>query len=534
MTVPDIPLSSILASDILAQEALMLAYAAEIAPSANFDGGPLRDNVVVPSAILTAHIRTYLQYVEQRRSLLTLASQTNPDPAAVTEAASLYRLTAQSATPSQGSVAIVRNTNFSMVIPIGTQFTVNGVVYATTQTYVAKSEPALIQAATDLLISQVNVGQYQFSVPVQSTGSTVTIPPTKGTAMTVNLSISGLLSVSAASNFSAGTSAESASSLLGRVLTGVAAPSPATRSGIAALIADASIAAGIPAPTVSVVGVGDPELRPLSVGPWPIVTAGRSDIYIRPVGGPVHQTVITTCTYAGLDQTGVNGLWTVVIGSALVPGFYQVASAFLIPATGLNSTNLQLVTDTRPAPTGSINYGPNNGWVYSADQTAVLQFSSAVPASSVTVGSKQQINIDFIVPAGLQAATAAVLDSTMRGPVADLVVRAAIPCFTQVSLEISGSYDTGAAVAAVISAVEASKFSGRLTVARISAAVQAAIAGDIVTVGIFGKIRRPDGTMVYLTDSGSELTIPDDPLNGITEKTVAFYTSLTDVTITGV
>lgn len=532
MTVPDISLSAVLETDILAQEALTVAYAAEIAPNSDFSAGPLRDNVVVPAAILAAHIRTFLQYVEDRRSLLTLASQTNPDPAAVTEAASLYRLTAQTATPSQGSVAIVRNTNFSMVIPVGTQFTVNGVVYTTTQTYVAKSESALIQAPTDLLISQINIGQYQFTVPVQSVGTTVTIPPTKGTAMTVNLSIGGLLSVSAAGNFTAGTSAESAGSLLGRVLTGVAAPSPATRSGIASLISTASVAAGLPAPTVSVVGTGDPELRPLAVGPWPIITAGRSDIYVRPAGGPVHQTVITDCVYMGVDSTGLLGLWNVVIGNALVPGFYQVDAAYLIPAAGLNATNLQLVSDTRPTPTGNINYGPANGWVYSADQTAVLQFSSAIPALSVTVGSKKSISIDFVVPPGLQAATLAVLDSSLRGPVADLVVRAAIPCFVQVSLKISGTYDTGAAVAAVISAVEASKFNGRLTIARISAAVQAVIAGDIVTVGLFGTIRRPDGSSVYLFDQGSELTVPNDPVNGVTAKTVAFYASVTDVTIT--
>jgi len=126
----------------------------------------------------------------------------------------------------------------------------------------------------------------------------------------------------------------------------------------------------------------------------------------------------------------------------------------------------------------------------------------------------------------------------VRPPMSDVLAKAAVPCFTGVSMTLNvktGSpVDVPAVQAAVAAAVNALGFSGGVAASLIAQVVHDAVGPALVSItgtGLTGRVRRPDGTSVYLADP-SHLVAPDDPANMVTAQTVAFLLGATDVAIT--
>jgi hypothetical protein len=128
-------------------------------------------------------------------------------------------------------------------------------------------------------------------------------------------------------------------------------------------------------------------------------------------------------------------------------------------------------------------------------------------------------------------------DNRPRGT--DILVKAAVPCFTKISFQIRSETNdtfTAATIAeikqAVVDAVAAVGFSGQLHASIIDSAVHKYLSGRqaVSKIDMFGRIRRPNGTTAYLRDP-TVLTIPNDPARLVTGRTVAFLVSPDDVSV---
>ena len=117
------------------------------------------------------------------------------------------------------------------------------------------------------------------------------------------------------------------------------------------------------------------------------------------------------------------------------------------------------------------------------------------------------------------------------------MIKAPVPCFTQITLTINKSSgdpdpDVNAIKAAIVEEVNQTGFIGRLDGSHIVDLVHNFITNDIsvTALDMFGRVRRPDGSIQYLRDSDS-LVIPEQPDKMVTAKTVQFFSEVSDISI---
>ena len=128
-------------------------------------------------------------------------------------------------------------------------------------------------------------------------------------------------------------------------------------------------------------------------------------------------------------------------------------------------------------------------------------------------------------------------DNRPRGT--DILVKAAVPCFTKIEFQIRTETNesfTAAEITAikqsVVTAVFTVGFSGQLNASIIDSAVHKYLSGRqaVSKIDMFGRIRRPDGSTTYVRDP-STLTIPNDPARLVTGRTTAFLVGVDDVSV---
>jgi hypothetical protein len=87
----------------------------------------------------------------------------------------------------------------------------------------------------------------------------------------------------------------------------------------------------------------------------------------------------------------------------------------------------------------------------------------------------------------------------------------------------------------VATVVNASGFAGTLHASTVAAAVQPYLpAGAAIgPIDLFGRLRRPDGTIAYIRDPrGVAISIPEDPNHGVGARTTCFFLDPGDVAVT--
>ena len=88
---------------------------------------------------------------------------------------------------------------------------------------------------------------------------------------------------------------------------------------------------------------------------------------------------------------------------------------------------------------------------------------------------------------------------------------------------------------AIVKAVSAVGFSGQLHASLVTNAAQQFLTGRqaIGEIDMFGRIRRPDGTLTYVRNS-EILTIVADNERLVTGRTVSFLVGINDISISSV
>lgn len=510
------------------------ALVAEIHPTADLKGGPLRDLVVYPHAVLATSLRADLAaYLSARSLSLAAADPAGADPSVVDAILSNFLVTRSPASSASGEVVVVVSTDATVVVAAGAVFAAGASRYVTTRAYVAKAEPGLVVGAGDRLITRLTGGGYAFTVPVVASSAGASGYLKKDAALLPLSPPPGFVRAYAASDFAGAADAETTRALLARLPEAVSARCPANRAGAAALLRGAVDFAAL-----SVVGCGDAEMTRDRRPPFPAPSGGRVDWYVRTQRPLLRTGLDVTATLVGWDASG-DGVWQFSLGRDAAPGFYEVRN---VRPAGSDPASVAggyaVVSDERTLDFSDDDPAPDALGVvegaYSRYQAATVRFTA--PAVGLSAGATAAFRAEAVGQPSVAACQAAALDRATAVAGSDVLVRAAVPCFVSVSLRAhakdAAAVDPAAVASAVADAVNASGFAGTLYASDLLAAARSALGGAGVSgVDLFGRVRRPDGTDAYVR-SPEALEAPDEPSRCVSPRTVAFYCDPADVAVT--
>jgi hypothetical protein len=291
----------------------------------------------------------------------------------------------------------------------------------------------------------------------------------------------------------------------------------------------------------SVIGCGDPEQQRDQHSIFPISGGGKIDIYLQTT--PYAQEVDHTleATYVGEGTSGT--IWQVAIDRDKHPGFYEVSR--VAKPLDKASNGYAVVADVRSIDLSQAAYVPDVVYVtegvYSRYQTAIIRFEDTDTLSTgLTVNSSKAYYTVTTRGMSLIGDINDTLTSRDNRPrAADLLIKAAVPCFTKIAFEIRTENNDVVAdstitamKSAIVSAIANVGFSGQLHSSVIATAAHKFLTGRQAIGGIdmFGRIRRPDGSTAYIRDN-TLLTIPNDPTRLVTGRTTAFIVGEADISI---
>ena len=530
-----------LSPDLIAQkEEFLRTFLAESYPQLDLsEGRVLRDILIRPAAILHALVQTQADLLRQSQSMLAIS--TNPqlaDPALVDAVLSNYRIVRQPGGTAAGQVAIVINTLSTTTIQSKTNFTIGDLVFTAPRAFVGvtTAEAAAIDPTTQRQIFRRTDGTYAFIIDVVASAVGEQYNLKRNTAFEhVSPAPIGLIQAYAYQDFTAGADAQTNEDLVKLFEQGI---SPQVLSGRIQI--DSLMRATLPSILAdSIAGMGDAEMLRDRHNIFAISQGGKADIYSRTAPFPESRQFTITAT---LIDTNV-GTWQLPIGRDLFPGFYDV-EAILVAGTPLNQGSLEVT---------SVTYGldrtqSTNEFVpdiltltegrYSRYQTAVVQFLDLASAKGLALNATKEYQVYLRGMPGIDTLQAVVVDRGKKNPNADYLVRAPVPAFCTVSLEIqyvNDSYapDANAVKVAIVDMINSLNFAlGRLPASLIYDAVHSVIGtqGTLVVspIDMYAVIASPSGGTIPLR-SGNELVIPNLPQNGVTPRTTAFFISPSDI-----
>ena len=504
--------------------------------------GPFSDIVLYYQSLLEARRETVLNLYQSARSLLAITE--NPalaDPDLVDDALSNYRITRQAGAQASGEVTVMVNTDVTVVIGVGTIFTANGQQFQTTQTYTAKLEAAQINSSGDRLLTATADGNWAFTIDIQAVNIGSAGMLKKGTVVVPASLPPGYVTSFAANDFFGGLDAETNEALLQQLQLGVSAPLMGGRLNMQALLRNTPEFSRVV--NSSIIGMADAEMLRDKHTIFPIGMGGRVDWYVR-TQLPVYQLALTkTATLVEILPDG-NGLWQVSITRDDAPGFYEIDN--ILPA-GTTQTigTLAVQSDVRGmdvSPSASGGTVPDIASVleaaYTRFQTAVIQFEDSLTSlSGLAVGATANYTMTAKTQPLLADLQDLVSERAMQYPGADCLIKAPVPAFLTLSFTIykanaQGDPDTATIANALADAVNNVGFVGRLYASELTNVIYGfLLAGEnISAIEMLARIRKPDGSQATL-HSTEVLTVPADPANMTSDKTVQFFLDPADVII---
>ena len=508
-------------------------------PTADLKRGPTQDLVITIKAALDAATQENIDLVRQSSSLLEVSA--NPalgDADTVNRLLSNYGLTRKPAAAAAGTVAVIHTDLVPVIITPSVLFTVNGQQYQTTTTIAGRTSAAAVVGPGDVLIVPVGPN-WGLPVPVVAITPGAAGNARSGSAATLSQPPPKFLRAYAAGDIAGGADAETNAQLLARLQSGLAFKAWGNRGTV-----DATLREQFPELLAdSIIGFGDAEMLRDAHSLWPGHTGGRVDVYVRT--SPSWVTVTLGVTATLVSVSGTQGTWQAVLGRDQAAGTYEV-ERLLLPGSDPTAAGFPPTADVR-------------GLDLRADDTHTY-FPDLVTPAEGAYSRYQTVTVTFVdtvtnvaaQPPGTQAAYTAVLRTMpsvdaiqdylggreVRPPMSDVLARAAVPCYTGVSMTLNIRAGTPVSVsdvqAAVAAAVNGLGFAGSVAASFISQVVHDLVGPGLVSItgfGLTGRLRRPDGAIVYLSGTAS-LDAPNDPGHMVSARTVAFLLDAQDVAVT--
>ncbi|NDD52790.1 hypothetical protein EBZ39_02750 [bacterium] len=541
-----IEISSLSALDPVKVEqmvAKLTQYVQERHPEVELTRGVFHDLVLYFNAMLNAAIQENIDRVRQSQSLYAIAA--NPglaDDTIVDQVLSNFNLTRDTGVRAAGIITILFNLPTTTQIPAGTIFTINNLQFITQQITIAIPPGTTSSATGAKPMIEVGDGTYALNVQVVAVQPGAEGNVKRGATAITNFAINNTLSAFAAADFVGGRSALTNVDYIGKLAGGLTAKTIGSRASYAATIKAQPAFQTVR--HISILGCGDVEQQRDQHGLFPISGGGKIDIYIQ--SHTNAQAVNYTLPATFVRTSAAGSIWQVTVDKNVAPGFYDVARICKVAdSANLTKVGYQTVAINRGVNIIGENFVPDIKYAqestYTRYQTATIQFedTDTLTAGLVpnTTTAEYNVTLRAMPLIGEISDYMTSRDNRPRGT--DVLVKAAVPCFTQIGFQIlvdAGDTISDSVIASIkkeiVEAIGAVGFSGQLHASIIDSAAHKYLTGRqvISKIDMFGKILRPDGSYEYVRDA-NKLIVPNDPERLVTGRTTVFLTGEDDISI---
>jgi uncharacterized phage protein gp47/JayE len=529
------------AAKVQAMIATLSQLMAERHPEVELTRGVFHDLVLYFDGVLNAAIQENIDRVLQSNSLLKITE--TPDLAdvdIVDQVLSNYNIARDAGTPATGTVTIVFNADLRTEIASTVRLTPESgdIIFLPTDTFTVLPSNETPVNDNERKMIAVGDGTYAANITVAATEVGTAGNIKRNTLLTPNNVLNNVANIYANSDFIRGKDPSTNEEYLRKLSSGLASKTIGGRQNYVAAIMNEPEFSNIP--NLSILGCGDPEQQRDQHSLFPVSGGGKVDIYAQTNSYAQEREHLLEATYMGSTPAGTR--WQVIIGRDLAPGFYEV-SRIAEPAA-INNSGYAVLLDTRNVDFSDFDFVPDILYLpesaYTRYQTAVIQFENTdiQPNPTLIIGQTKKVysvtTVGLPLVAELQDHFSA-RDVRARGT--DVLVKAAVPCFTKISFEIRKSAseavpDLAGMKQAIVDAVAAVGFSGQLHASVIVSAAYKYLTGRqaLGAIDMFGRIRRPDGTTTYVRDN-TILRLPADNTRLVTGRTTAFLVGVDDISI---
>ena len=449
-----------------------------------------------------------------------LASATDTYNPIIDSLATNYNVARMSGSVASGYIKVTVSKNKTYNLPSGTVFVQPslGFNYITTLPYTINS--------TSVIPLTANNGVYSFTIPVVASSVGAGQQVGSGTQFTLlngNL-IPEFVTAVALGAFTGGADTETDKQLIARFQLGLTAKNLISPAAILATLQ--SMYASIK--TASVVGSMDAAQTRNSENPLGIRIPGAVDVYVR--NGMSIPTAVIKATGTSLG----GGAWTITVPQSAVPGFYSVLSVVANETDG-STTAIGKQNFTTTFGYDNSAFSPKNQINSATDARFSIYQTCQISVSNYTSTTNTAFTITVSYQPNVYDIQAKFLSDASRIPCADYLVKGVIPCNVSVNLAIKPA--KGATINVASLQTDIFNYINSLPVGEpvnASKIVSLCHAYNIdrveLPVLITGDILLPYSTTggTQRIESTDYLTIPDDPANGITTNTTAFFTNYFD------
>lgn len=513
-------------------------YMQERHPEVELTRGVFHDLVVYFNAVLNATVRENIDRVLASNSLLKISQ--NPalaDNDLVDQVLSNYNLARDAGTRASGDATIVLNSPVTTDIPATLTFSADDVTFRPTMTFTALPPDSIPATENERVMISVGDGTYAVNILIQAVAVGTIGNIRRGTTLVPDSVPNNMAAAFAAADFVNGRDPLANEDYIVKLADALASKTIGGRQSYAASIRGQAAFKDIP--HLSILGCGDPEQQRDQHSLLPVSGGGKVDIYVQSHTNAQEREYLLEATYVGQGANGT--LWQVVLGRDIAGGIYEITR--VAKPLDVTSTGYAIVEDIRGVDLTDLDFVPDivsfEEGAYSRFQTAVIRFEDTDTApTGLTVNvSKARYSVTTSGLPLIASVQDYLSDRDVRARAADVLVKAAVPCFTGISFSIrkeanTTTLDVAPIKKAIVAEIGKIGFSGQLHASVVSGVVHKYLTGRqaIGTIDMFGRIRRPDGQVSYVR-SNTLLEIPNDPQRLVTGRTTAFLVGVNDISI---
>lgn len=515
-------------------------------PDVELTRGVFHDLVLYFNSVLNTAVKENVDRVLQSRSLLQITQ--NPALAEnelVDHVLSNFNVTRNEGARAIGSVTFVFLLNARTTIASDVEFTTEAARFFPADTFVILPTGSKANQANERVMVDVGDGTYAVTLPFVAAAGGEESNIRRGTPFFANSIPGNISEVFAATDFVSGKNPASNEEYLKELDLGLTTATIGSRKSYEKFIRAQPAYKNIL--HCSVLGCGDAEQQRDQHSLFPVSGGGKIDIYVQATAAAQKVDHTFEATYVGIGENGT--IWQVAVPRDAHPGFYEISR--VVKSTDIDAIKddsikgYEVVSDQRGTDLAQITYVPDILYTiesaYTRYQTAIIRFEDSDTLSSgLTINqSKAWYTVTTRGMPLIGDINDTLTSRDNRPRASDLLVKAAVPCFTKIAFEIRtesneviDAVTISAMKKAVVDAVAAVGFGGQLHSSVITTAAHKFLKGRqaIGGVDMFGRIRRPDGSVTYLRD-GTLLVIPNDPARLVTGRTTVFVVGVADVSI---
>jgi len=517
----DISIDNVSAQYITEARDWLLAALAEKYPDIHFTSGALFGFVVAPQAIVLAALRQYIETLGDSGSLANILGSSDFDTEAIADLLANFGVNCDTSGYATGNLLVTLSEPHDLTLDIGTQFTsYNGITFNSTETVTVSSEG--------------ETGYVQFEVPVQCTEIGAAGNVLQGTTFTCSTTISDLVSIVAASDFTGGSDTEAILEAVERISMAKNSTAFGSSDQIYNLIQyglvndDETDLANIT--DVSAVGANDEEMTRDQRSLFPISLGGKIDIYLKCVN-PSTKSITKTASLIGINDEGY-GIWRIDLTRQESEGVYKPLYVYE-SGTLTNPFSIYQIARSFSLVTDDYEFIPDiqaaSEAVFSCFQTTSFTFIDTKTAVELEDIGTLEKDYDVILQYVPQVSAVQTYLESKRAPYLDYLVRACVPAYLQVSVNLFRSIsadDIESIKQAIVEYIRGLQIGETIYCSRLSSAIEDVLPTNTTVnlIELSADILGIDDTITSISNAGLlYLAVPTDLTKGISSKTVGWF-----------